>query len=389
MSVAQVSVAEERRVAALHELRILDTQPEQRFDRVTRLAQHIFAVPMVSVTLVDSDRYWLKSAQGPLPPGGSRNDLLCELTIRQNETLVIGDTTKDDRVSSNTYVVGDPRLRFYAGHPLFAPGGEPIGTLCIMDVRPRSLSEVERASLEDLAGWVQNELVRDQELESARAVQRSLLPKGTPDIAGYEVAGLCLQAFGVGGDFYDWCRTRGGQWQFTISDVMGKGMGAALIAATTRALLRGAAGAELSEGFSTAASLLSQDLAESGSFVTTIHGRLDPAASDISYIDAGHGLALLVRADRSTTHLASRSLPVGIEDGERWFSQQIHLEPGDSFICGSDGLFDIFEDVPAGIRAVAEASTSGAEAMLEVVRNQAGGRYLTDDVSALVLRRTP
>ena len=388
MSIA--AVTDEQRVAALHALNILDTPAELRFDRVTRLAQQLFGVPMVSVTLVDADRAWRKSFQGPLTQETPRQDVLCELTFRQPSTLVVEDASVHDLVATNPYVIEDPRLRFYAGHPLLAPGGEPIGALCIMDTRPREMSPAELEVLRDLAGWVQRELVRDQELDSARDVQRSLLPHVRPQIGGYELVGMCLQARGVGGDFYDWYPVPGG-WQFTIADVMGKGMGAALIAATTRALLRGGAiSTDLAQGFKQASGLLNLDLDETGTFVTAFHGRLHPDSGAVKYVDAGHGLALHIQADGSLHRLGSDSLPLGIDPAEDWVAGELHLAPGDSLICGSDGLLDLYEeDHEAGIAAVVAANAVSAEEMVEQVARYAAGRELPDDVTLLALRRQP
>jgi serine phosphatase RsbU (regulator of sigma subunit) len=221
-------------------------------------------------------------------------------------------------------------------------------------------------------------------------VQRGLLPRRTPDIPGWEMAGLCVQARGVGGDFYDWYQTPQGCWQFTMADVMGKGMGAALIAATTRAVLRGSARSrDLGDGFRAAASLLDLDLSESGTFVTALHGRFDPQSGQLDHVDAGHGLALHVRADGSWRHLASGSLPLGVDADEGWVAQHLQLEPGDLFLCGSDGLLEIFDDLRAGAAAVVAAARTGAEQAVRYVAERASGDHLADDVSLLVIRRLP
>lgn len=189
------TVSETARLQALRDLQLLDTASEDRFDRVVRLAQRLFDVPMVAVTLIDEDRQWHKSNVGlgdfrAIP----REDAFCNETIRNEGPFVVPDTTRDDRYHSNPFVVEDPSIRFYAGQPLAAPGGQRVGALCILDDKPRDISESELDLLRDLANWVEKEMAIDEELVRASEVQRSLLPRRTPVVPGYEVAGICVPA---------------------------------------------------------------------------------------------------------------------------------------------------------------------------------------------------
>jgi len=120
---------DDARQRALDRLGILDTPREERFDRVTRLAQELFGVPMVSVSFIDRDRQWRKSFIGLPGHEAPREQAFCDATIRQPGTLIVEDAALDDRFAANPFVIGDPHLRFYAGHPLQAPGGEQVGTL--------------------------------------------------------------------------------------------------------------------------------------------------------------------------------------------------------------------------------------------------------------------
>ena len=151
---------------------------------------------------------------------------------------MVPDAQQDDRFRLNPKVTGElGTIRFYAGHPLEAPGGERIGALCIFDSQPRQFSETEARALRDLAEWVQHELSLSEELAHAIQVQRGLLPKQFLSLPGFDVAGACVPTRSVGGDFYDWYPIGEGA-AFTLGDVMGKGVGAALIAATVRGVLR-------------------------------------------------------------------------------------------------------------------------------------------------------
>jgi PAS domain S-box-containing protein len=149
---------ESARLEALHSLNILDTPPEERFDRLTRLAQKIFNVPITLISLVDKDRQWFKSRQGTETTETARNISFCGHAILQNSTLIVEDALQDARFADNPLVIYDPNIRFYAGHPLLGPGGHKIGTFCLIDHAPRTLTAHEQSILEDLAAVAQDEL---------------------------------------------------------------------------------------------------------------------------------------------------------------------------------------------------------------------------------------
>ena len=149
---------EERRIAALHALRILDTEPEARFDRITRLAQRLFGASIATFTLIDSERQWFKSAQGTSGSEDPRDVSFCAHAILDDETMVVEDATLDARFADNSLVVGDPNIRFYAGHPVSAPGGERIGTLCVIDDSPRPAVDFDAEALRELAEMAEAEI---------------------------------------------------------------------------------------------------------------------------------------------------------------------------------------------------------------------------------------
>jgi len=158
MKKPEVPFNEARRLRALQQLDILDTVPEKRFDRITRLAQRFFNVPIALVTLIDSDRQWFKSSMGLDVNETPRDISFCGHTILEDETFVVTDAATDPRFSDNPLVTGSPRIRFYAGQPLKVQTGERIGTLCIIDNKPRAFGADDIATLKDLAGLVEQEL---------------------------------------------------------------------------------------------------------------------------------------------------------------------------------------------------------------------------------------
>ena len=146
------------RLEALYKLDVLDTPAEERFDRITRLAQYMFEAPIALISLIDKERQWSKSSAG-LPAGETpRYNSFCAHAILQDEPLIVPDTTKDERFFNNPFVVGEPYLRFYAGHVLKSYDDYKLGTLCIMGPEPSELSRSDRQALGDLALTAQDAL---------------------------------------------------------------------------------------------------------------------------------------------------------------------------------------------------------------------------------------
>lgn len=164
---------EPSRIASLKGLKILDTPAEERFDRITRLAQNLFEVPIVLVSLVDENRQWFKSRQGLDATETPRNISFCGHTITGKDILLIEDTLLDPRFSDNPLVLQDPKIRFYAGAPLSAPDGECVGTLCLIDRKAHKLSTKEMTLLRDLRDLVQNELAMVDLATAIRELNRT------------------------------------------------------------------------------------------------------------------------------------------------------------------------------------------------------------------------
>lgn len=158
MKIAPIPIDEDQRILALQSLNLLDTPAEERFDRITRLAQRIFGVPIALISLVDSDRQWFKSKQGLDASETSRDFAFCAHSILGTDALVVNDATTDDRFFDNPLVTGDPNIRFYAGQPLQTLDGIKIGTFCVLDHVPRELREEDKLALKDLAALVQDEI---------------------------------------------------------------------------------------------------------------------------------------------------------------------------------------------------------------------------------------
>jgi signal transduction histidine kinase len=152
---APLPANEAARIRALHEYAILDTPEEQSFDDIAKLASFICEAPIALISLVDGERQWFKSRVGLQAAETPREHAFCAHAILQpEEVLIIEDATQDQRFYDNPLVTGDPNIRFYAGAPLLAPGGEALGTICVVDRAPHQLAPGKVEALRALSRLV-------------------------------------------------------------------------------------------------------------------------------------------------------------------------------------------------------------------------------------------
>lgn len=149
---------EDHRLAATRALGLWNTPPEERFDRITRIAASLFDVPIALLALMERDREWFKSCCGVEIREVARDDSFCSHAIFERKPLVVSNALMDERFADNPYVTGYPGVRFYAGHPLILSNGCCVGTLCILDTKPRHLDDAGLALLGDVAQFAIQEL---------------------------------------------------------------------------------------------------------------------------------------------------------------------------------------------------------------------------------------
>lgn len=164
---APIPANDAERLRALRELLILDTPPEERFDRIVEFAAGEFDMPIALISLIDERRQWFKARIGLEACETSREISFCGHAILQSELFEVLDAALDPRFADNPLVVGAPFIRFYIGAPLALPGGATIGTLCLIDTRPRQLDALDRAVLGTLRDLVVAELTGQGEKGAA------------------------------------------------------------------------------------------------------------------------------------------------------------------------------------------------------------------------------
>lgn len=264
-----------------------------------------------------------------------------------------------------------------------------IGDVDPSAVTSAEVTRLERQMLMELATVMGRQSSLSEQLERAAQVQRDLLPRDAPALTGYDFAGTCVPSFAVGGDFYDWYPGTD-QVDFTVADVMGKGIPAALLTSSVRAAMRSVArdgGPAAAVGAVSAA--ISRDLEETGTFVTMFLGRLHGPSGTVGYADAGHGLSVVVAPDGTFQQLTSGDLPVGVLPHAVWTQHEVTLQPGATLAVFSDGLFDLLGGTPQALGEVAGIvnRSGGVGDAISAVTSLARGKTLIDDVTLTVIHR--
>lgn len=229
------------------------------------------------------------------------------------------------------------------------------------------------------------------ELVYAAEIQAKLLPRGYPQIRGFDIAAKCLPAKQVGGDFFDWQEVCPGVWGFTLGDVMGKGIAAAMLMATVRASMRSVAHNRPADALRLAEQALLPDLDNSESFVTLFHGQLNVANRSFIFVDCGHGFVFVRCADGTVKGLTPRGLPLGVPGQKVYEEGAISFDKGDTLVLYSDGIIDARPDLNLDNRLLAERieGAAGAQEMVDRLMGLTEHQGpQPDDITVLVMRCT-
>ncbi len=230
------------------------------------------------------------------------------------------------------------------------------------------------------------------ELTRAAEVQARLLPQTVPALTGFQLAAECIPARDVGGDFYDWQQPQPHLLSFWLCDVMGKGLDAALLMATVRAVMRAVVRhSPPAEAIRYVTNALIDDLVQSGRFVTLFLAQLDTSSGRLVSVDAGHGLAFVRRIDGAVETLNKRcGLPLGIVPDEQYEQRETMLNPGDALVVYSDGLVDARVDLdltPHVLASQLHGATSALAMLDRLVTLLAPVQTPPDDMTLLVVYR--
>ena len=410
------------RLAAVARTRLLDTDPEEPFDRLARLAATLLDTPFAFVTIVDERRTFWKSRIGLAEAGVADHDQpneesFCQYVIATGEQLIVGDAVRDPRVRDNPGVL-HRGIAAWAGFPIHAPTGEILGSFCVVDVRAREWSDQDIDVLQTLASAATGEIAlrvallderaarRRADLQSerssalARSLQASLLPPDLPQLPGVEVAARYLPAAGeadVVGDFYDVFQRGPTSWAFMIGDVAGKGVEAAKLATLARHTIRTAAMQRLppTEILVMLNRAMRAQEPASERFVTAIYGTLelaDDGEVDVQLAIAGHPPPLVRRADRTLETSDAHGIVLGAVADPRLGEVGFRLAQDDTLVLYTDGVVEARVDGELfGDERLRELVANGpleAEALAAEIERavHAFSPALADDTAILVLR---
>ena len=405
---------EQRRLADLRALRLLDTPPEERFDAIVGLAKQVFDAPIAYIALIDEERQWFKAQVGLDAAQTPRDVSFCGHTILRAEPLIVPDARADPRFSENPMVTGEPHVRFYAGHPLRSPQGQNVATLCIVDRKPRGFDREDEAVLAGLArlaetqfdlidviGAQRNLLEArrrlERELGDAERYVRSFLPPlhvglnstERPDyqyIASSELGGDLLGFFAIDDDHF----------AMFVLDVTGHGVGASLLAVSVGNAIRSAAAfadphdpAELLDKLNDAFPMERHD----NRFTTAWYGSYRRSDRVLRYAAAGHHPALLTSARGGCRELGEPALMLGAVAEPGYENLEVRVDPGDRLYLFSDGLFEVRQPEGAmlghrGLRDLMQQdfepdNRTRVQQIIDRVGDLQGRQTFDDDVSLL------
>lgn len=416
-------VFDPKRLEAVRASGLIDTAPEEAFDRLTRLAAALLDTPFAQVTVVDDERSYWKSCIGARGAGIEANDLpvedsFCQYVIGEGRELIVEDVRLDPLTAANP-LIERFGVAAWAGYPIRGANEQIIGTFCVIDVREREWSSRDIEILSTLSHAATGEIALRAALESAelaavmsrergahasglaRTLQETLLPPTLPQMPGMEAAALYLpgdEGVLVVGDFYDLFLREGGTWGVVMGDVAGHGVAVAAVAASARGSLRTLATIEPSPARVLAAlneAVLQAAGDDAERLLSVVYATLDavPEGFVVTLGNAGHMPTLLRRSDGSVEFIGEPGLLLGCQPDLPVTDIEGVLGPGDALVFYTDGVTEARRGPepfgPERLHALVEqtAPMNAAETVAtieEAVLDWTKGK-ITDDTAILVL----
>ncbi len=325
--------------------------------------------------------------------------------IRTGEMVLAPDVRRDPR-----YIEGRVQTRSEIAVPIVS-NDEVIGALNLESDQYDAFSRSDAELLDALAvaaaiciekarlhQQVVEKRLMERQLEIAREVQGGLLPAGPPVLDGYDIAGLNIPAWDIGGDYFDYFPLEDGRLGLVIADVSGKGVPAALLMATFRAALR----SEVRKGQPVPAVIedVHRTLVESmdtSRFVTAVYGILDPRSSTFTYVNCGHNPPLILRAGGDLEYLRTGRRAVGMFGSQPTPACVVTLDPGDTLVLYTDGVVEVSDadQTEFGAEGLARVLADAAEqpadliigSLVDATREHAGSEHYSDDFTVMVVKR--
>jgi sigma-B regulation protein RsbU (phosphoserine phosphatase) len=411
---------EEQRLTSLRSLSLQEDLPEERFDQVTKLAAQVFGVPIAFVAFIESKRQWFKSSIGLCLKGKVEGESFCHYTIQRDEPLVIADTHAHPKARLHPLVQGEPHVRFYAGVPLEGPGGHKIGTFCLLDTQPREFTPEDLERLIHFAAIVQREIGLSEiieaqrellstrqklleaeaklrhELDDAAKYVRLMLP---PPLHGRETIAYEFQpSTHLGGDGLGYRRIDEDRIAFYVLDVTGHGLGSALLAVTALDILRAnirdldfGRPSQVVERLNRALQMKNHG----GKFFSVWYGVYSHSARTVTYTNAGHPPALLLRrgeggpALRKTDSVAG---VLGVFPEIEGRETTLEFPRGSELLLFTDGIYETrgvgkehgsYDEFWRHLNARMSEGVAPYEAMRQWLEAAQGRHVIDDDVTLL------
>lgn len=415
---------EDERLAALRQLHLLDTSPEERFDRLVRMAAHVFDVPMAYVSLVDANRQWFKSKCGLTASETPRDISFCAHAIMDDQPLVIPDAYEDERFASSPLVRGAPFIRFYAGYPMAVGGEHRVGTFCVADHQPRDFSAHDLALLKDLSAIVErelsmlnligmqqellttkNQLLKSQEqlghdIADAAEYLQSLLPSRLEGPVTADWRYRPSAQLGGDGLGYRWLDEH--SLIVYLLDVSGHGVGPALLSASLLNLLTAGslAGADWRDPTSVLTALNTAFPMETQGFryFTMWYGVYDVSKRELRYANGGHPppvLATPAGNGRVTMQrLTHGQMVIGASADTHYTTEACAVPGGSSLFVFSDGAYEFGSCGPEDfglcdlidvLEQQVRPNALALDGVMDRLKSFNGGDEFTDDLSLLQL----
>lgn len=350
-------IFDESRLAAVKATGLLDTDPEESFDSLSRLAATLIGAPLAFITLVDDERSFWKSRYG-VEDGSYQNTVeesFCQYVIGTEEPLIVDDAASDPRTADNPSVES-MGVRAWAGYPVVGPDGHVLGTFCVVDTDSRLWTGRDIEILDALSRSASREIALrhanrqavaayDRVRAVTETLQESLLPPNPPHVPGLQVAAWHRPAHGgevVLGDFYDVFPTGRNRWGIVLGDVCGHGVEAAKRTALARYTVRAAATRSRapSKILANLNRVLKDDPSADVEFISALYTAIDLSNGSVvaKVANAGHPPAVLRSADGSIELFEATGPILGVFDEVRVPPRRLQIEKGDILVMFTDGL---------------------------------------------------